>query len=338
MAAPSVRAVAYSARIMRTDIHNHVVPPASLALLRDDPRFGATVTDRGFTRGPVALSVSPGFREPDAKIEQLEAMGLEGAVISTAQALFCYDLDPDLGEKMAETTNTGLRDFAGAYPERLHWMATVPMSAPARAAHVLEEAVAEGAVGVEVGTSIAGQRLDEALFEPFWAAAERLRAPVLIHPAYNEAHCGLEPYYLQNVIGNLLETTVAIERLIASGVLSRHPEARVVLVHGGGYFPWQAGRLQHATTVRTELKDAPPDPWSFFGQVVVDTLTHDAAALAHLISRAGAVNVLMGTDSPFDMATPEPMTMLREVADEATVRLISEENPARVYGLREPAG
>jgi aminocarboxymuconate-semialdehyde decarboxylase len=324
---------------MKLDIHNHVLPKVSLDLLRTDPAYGATVTDTEFTGGNHGLFwLDPGFYEPDAKVEQLQAKGLDGAILSTAPPLFFYDLAPDLGEKIARLTNQGLQDFAAAYPDRLQWMATLPMAAPERVVAALEETVGAGAVGVEVGTCIAGRRLDEDAYEPFWAAAERLRTPVLLHPAFNEAHCGLQPYYFQNVIGNQLETTITIERLIASGVLSRHPDLSIVLVHGGGYFPFQAGRFKHAITVRRELQDAPADPWSFFGQVVVDTLTHDAATLRHLISRVGAANVMMGTDSPFDMSTPEPMKMLREVADEATVRAITEENIARVYRLSARVG
>jgi aminocarboxymuconate-semialdehyde decarboxylase len=323
---------------MKLDVHNHVLPKVSLDLLRTDRAYGATVTDTEFTGGNHGLFwLDPGFYEPDAKVAQLQAKGLDGAILSTAPPLFFYNLDADLGEKMARLTNQGLRDFAAAYPDRLRWMATLPMAGPERVVSVLEDAVTSGAIGVEVGTCIAGRRLDEEAYEPFWAAAERLQTPVLLHPAFNEAHCGLEPFYFQNVIGNQLETTVTIERLIASGALSRHPDVRIVLVHGGGYFPFQAGRLKHATTVREELKDAPADPWSFFGQVVVDTLTHDAETLRHLISRVGRTNLVMGTDSPFDMSTPEPMQMLREVADEETVRAITEDNIARVYRLSERA-
>ncbi len=319
---------------MKLDIHNHVLPKASLEVLRTDSAYGATVTDTEFTGGNHSLFfLDPGFYEPDAKIAQLEAKGLDGAILSTAPPLFFYNLDAALGERIARTTNGGLRDFAATYPDRLRWMATLPMAVPERVPAILEEAVESGAIGVEVGTCIAGRRLDEEAYEPFWATAERLQTPVLLHPAFNEAHCGLEPFYFQNVIGNQLETTVAIERLIASGVLSRHPDVTVVLVHGGGYFPFQAGRLKHATTVRAELSASPPDPWAFFGQVVVDTLTHDAATLRHLIARVGRDNVVMGTNSPFDMSTPEPMRMLREVADEETVRAITEENIARIYRL-----
>src|SRR5262249_6191631 len=154
---------------------------------------------------------------------ELESKGLEAAVISAAPPLFFYDVDERAGEAIAAATNEGLCAFAAVHPDRFRWMAHVPLGAPARAPEVLEDAVRAGAVGVGIAPSAAGRRLDEPAFEPFWTAAERLGTPVLIHPAYNEPHRGLSDYYLQNVIGNLLETTIAIERLICAGVLDRHP-------------------------------------------------------------------------------------------------------------------
>jgi len=153
----------------------------------------------------------------------------------------------------------------------------------------------------------------------------------MIPPAYNEPHRGLADFYLQNVIGNKLETTVAIERLICAGVLDRHPDLKIVLVHAGGYYPFQAGRLRHARTVRPELRSAPEDPWKSLGQIAVDTITHDREALRYLVSRCGAENVVMGTDLPFDMATPTPVDALDEAVDESTAKAIAEDNPARLY-------
>ena len=190
-------------------------------------------------------------------------------------------------------------------------------------------------MGVEVGSSIAGRRLDEPDYRPFWSQAEDLGLPVMIHPAYNEEHAGLKPWYLQNVIGNMLETTIAIERLICAGVLDDHPGLRVILVHAGGYFPYQAGRLRHARTVRPELSSAPEDPWSYRGQVLADTISHDRDALSFLVAKMGAENVVMGTDLPFDMATPHPMAALTEAVDGQTARQVAEDNPARLFRFHD---
>ncbi len=317
---------------MKIDVHNHVIPEPAVELLRTDPAFRTTVEgDRVRGGNHVEFTLLPSFRDPDAKLRELESKKLEAAVVSAAPPLFFYEVGAEASEAMAQATNRGLREFAAAHPDRYRWMAHVPLGAPDRAVAVLEEAVREGAVGVEVATNAAGARLDDERFAPFWAAAERLRTPVLIHPAYNEPHRGLDDYYLQNVIGNQLETTVAVERLICAGVLDRHPNLRVVLVHAGGYYPFQAGRLRHARTVRPELSSAPEDPWRYLDQITVDTITHDREALAYLISRCGAENVVMGTDLPFDMATPSPVDALAEATDAKTARAIAEENPARLY-------
>jgi aminocarboxymuconate-semialdehyde decarboxylase len=314
---------------VRIDVHNHAIPQTAIDLLNRDPVYGATVED-GVWRGGVHVNfeLAESFLDADAKLAELEAKELEAAVVSVSPTIFYYHVDAAAGEAMAVAGNEGLAEMAG---ERLKWMAAVPLQAPARAAAVLEEAVSAGAVGVEIGTSAAETPLDDPSLEPFWAAAERLGTPVMLHPAYVPKHPRLGDFYLENVIGFPLETTIAIERLICAGVLDRHPDLRIVLVHAGGYFPWQAGRLRHARTVRPELAESPADPWSYLGRVLLDPITHDADALRHLIAKVGAEHLVMGTDLPFDMATPEPMAALRAACDEETATQIAERNPAELY-------
>jgi aminocarboxymuconate-semialdehyde decarboxylase len=275
------------------------------------------------------------FTDPKAKLAELESKRLEAAVVSPAPPVFYYEVDAEAGEAMARAVNEGMVELCARAPDRFRWMAHVPLRAPDRATPILEEAARAGCVGVEVATMVNGRRLDEAQFEPFWAAAERLRLPVMIHPFYNQPHPGLDPYYLQNVIGNMLETTLSVERLICAGVLDRHPGLTLVLVHSGGYFAYQAGRLRHARGVRPELRDAPQDPWSYVGRLKFDTITHDVQALSYLVSRVGAGNVLMGTDLPFDMAPQRPVDELEQAVDAATARRVAEENAARLYRFED---
>ena len=318
---------------MRIDVHNHAVPEPAIALLNREPEYGAKVVNGRLHSGVhVPFELVPSFVGCAAKLEELERHELEGAVISVSPTLFYYHVEPGAGEAMARAVNAGLAAMAAERPDRLRWMASVPLQAPERAVAVLEDALAAGAVGVEIGTSAGpGKRLDERDLDPFWAAAERLGLPVMLHPAYTTPNPALADYYLENVIGFPLETTIAIERLICAGTLDRHPGLRVVLLHAGGYFPWQAGRLRHAATVRPELAGSPRDPWSYLGQVVLDPITHDAVALSYLVARVGSEHLVLGTDLPFDMATPDPMAMLRAVCNEDEVRAIAEHNPARLY-------
>jgi aminocarboxymuconate-semialdehyde decarboxylase len=319
----------------RIDVHNHALPEPALELLRREPRYGVKLNGRRWSGGKhVDFEIADSFVDVDAKLAELEARGLDAAVVSVAPPLFYYHVEPALGEEMARAANEGLRDLCAAAPERLRWLATAPLQDPGRAGAVLADAAADGAVGVEIGTAVVERRLDEDPFEPFWGAVERLNLPVTLHPAYTEGiNPALAPFYFENVLGFLFDTTVAIERLICAGVLDRHPALRFVLVHAGGYFPYQAGRLRHARAVRGELADAPPDPWAYLDRMFFDTITHDRLALDYLVRRVGAERVLLGTDLPFDMALPEPVELLRSAVGQRDARAIAETNPANLYGF-----
>ena len=312
------------------DVHNHVIPRSAIELLRNERAYRVTVDgDRVSGGNHPPFRLVSAFYEAAAKLEELDAKGIEAAVLSVSPTVFYYELDTAAGEAMAEAVNEGLAAMCEHDRERLTWMAHVPLQDAELSARLLEQASEHGAVGVEVGTSIAGERLDEERFEPFWSAAERLNLPVMFHPAYNEPHRGLEPYYLQNSIGNMLETTIAAERLICAGVLDRHPRVDVLLLHSGGYFPYQAGRLKHASTVRPELAEV--DPWSYVERLWFDTITHDTAALRYLVDRVGADHVVFGTDLPFDMAPPDPVGAVRDALGEELATRVGRTNPARLF-------
>jgi aminocarboxymuconate-semialdehyde decarboxylase len=314
-------------------VHNHAVPREAVELLRASDGYPIKVEGDVVEADRVRAELTPSFLDPAAKLEQLERVGLQAAVVSGSPALFAYEADPQRGAALCRAVNGGLADFCGHDATRFRWLAHVPLQAPDAAEELVAEAAGAGAVGAQIGTSVAGTPLSEAGLDPFWAAAEEHDMALIVHPAYNNPHPGLDGYHLQNVIGNQLETTIAAERLLVTGVLDRHPRLRLLLVHAGGYLPWQAGRLRHAATVRAELADSPPDPYDYFGRIVVDTITHDAAALRFLVDRVGAANVAMGTDLPFDMAPPDPVAALEEAVGEETARCVMEETPKRIFGL-----
>jgi aminocarboxymuconate-semialdehyde decarboxylase len=320
---------------MKIDVHNHAVPESVVAFLEREPAFGITVTgERQLSGGPEGeYTLQDRFSDADTKVADLEAHGLDAAVISIDPPFFYYDVDADAGAALAELLNQGLKEMCAQRPDRLAWMATIPLQDPVRAAEMLTAQHAAGCVGVELGTSTGARRLDDPVFEPVWDAAEGLGLPVMLHPAYQHPHPGFDRFHLTNVIGNMLETTIAIERLILAGVLDRHPGLNFVIVHSGGYFAYQQGRLRHARTVRSYADDVPRDPAKYFGQVALDCLTHDRDALGFLLTKAGVDNVVLGTDLPCDMATPEPWTELVAVAGEEVAHKVAEENVARRFDV-----
>jgi aminocarboxymuconate-semialdehyde decarboxylase len=320
---------------MRVDVHHHAIPETLLQLYAKEPDFGVKV-EHGRWRGEshVDFDLGPEFYDPGAKLSQLERLGLEGAVLSVSPTDFHYDVETEMATAAAKATNVGLAEMAAGSPDRLSWMASVPLQDGSAAAATLEEAVGEGACGVEIGTSLPDLRLDQAELDPFWAAAERSASPIMLHPAYNYPNPALAAYYLANAIGNLLETTVAIERLICAGILDRFPRIRFLLVHAGGYFPWQAGRLRHAAKVRPELAESPSDPLSYLDRIWFDSITHDVTTLRLLVERVGAERVVIGTDLPFDMAPPAPLDEIEAGITAPDAReQITATNAAALFGL-----
>jgi len=316
------------------DVHNHVIPQPVIDEVAREPGYGIRIAD-GRWHGRLVHPLVDEFYDPAAKLRRLDEAGIDAAVVSIAPPAFFYDRPEALGLRVWEAANAGLAEFCGAAPGRLRWFATLPMQQPGEAVRMYREAVAAGCAGVAVATSIAGRRLDEEEYEEFWAAAAQHGLPVLVHPWFNEPHPALDSYYLQNVIGNPVETTVMAERLICAGVFERHPGLRLILMHGGGFLPYQAGRLCHARGVRPELAGAPsPEQIRLaFGQLYFDTITHDAAALRYLVERVGADHVVLGTDLPYDMGLHQPLDTLRSALPEEVVTRVAGDNPCRLFGI-----
>ena len=134
------------------------------------------------------------------------------------------------------------------------------------------------------------------------AAAADLGVPLLLHPYYVGTSPGLVDFYLTNLIGNPLATTVCAARLIFSGTLDELGALRLVLTHGGGYLPYQIGRLDHGHRVRPEAKGCARPPSAYLPAFWFDTVTHAPGPLRFLADSVGTDHVVYGTDFPFDMA------------------------------------
>jgi aminocarboxymuconate-semialdehyde decarboxylase len=147
------------------------------------------------------------------------------------------------------------------------------------------------------------------------AVADRLGVPLMLHPYYVGPKPGLSDFYFTNSIGNPLDTCIAAARLMHSGVFDRYARLSIVLVHGGGFLPYQLGRLDHSFAVRTEPRSkTQTPPSSSLRRFWVDTITHSAASLAFLASLIGIDRLVVGTDLAFDMADPNPVATCEAAA------------------------
>src|SRR5213078_3667774 len=153
-----------------------------------------------------------------------------------------------------------------------------------------------GFKGCQILTNVAGKELSDPAFAPFWAKAEALGALVVIHPNGFTQGERFSRLYFSNVIGNPLDTTIALHYLIFDGVLERHPQLKILAVHGGGYLGAYPGRIDHAWGARSDSHgDLPRPPSSYLKKIFVDTVVFTPAQLAELVRFFGPDHVIMGT-------------------------------------------
>jgi aminocarboxymuconate-semialdehyde decarboxylase len=161
--------------------------------------------------------------------------------------------------------------------------------------------------------------LSDPRLEPMWARIAELGAVVFLHPFGCSLDERLDRFYLANTVGQPVENAVALSHLIFAGVLDRHPTLKIVAAHGGGYLPTAIGRSDHAWRVRPEARGCEHEPSSYLKRLWFDTVVHDAGALRHLIEVAGASQVVLGSDYPFDMGLEDPAAFVRAAGlDDAT--------------------
>lgn len=291
------------------DVHTHFVPPEAAAEARRGGGFDGLRAERdGGTewlvhRQGFRYPLHPAFSDVEARLRSMDERAIARAVVSIAPPLFGYAADPAEAVDFCRRANDALAAFAQDSGGRIDVVATLPMRTPDAAVRELHRAVADlGMRGAEIGPAIEDVPLDAPEHRPVLTAAAELGVPLVLHPYYVGPRPGLADFYLTNLVGNPLATTIAAARLILGGTLDALPALRLLLMHGGGYLPYQIGRLDHGHRVRPEAKGCRDAPSAYLRRFWYDTVTHEPRALAYLVGLAGADRVAYGTDFPFDMA------------------------------------
>jgi aminocarboxymuconate-semialdehyde decarboxylase len=327
------------------DVHTHFLPPECI---EDATNSTYVVRIRESQTRDVLLRRemdAPGY-EPaqlydlERRRQDIARMRVDLQVLSVPPPIgFFYDQEPELAARLCRVVNDGFARAAATDPAQFVALATVPLQDPAEAVRELDRVSGLGLRGVEIGTNIAGRDLDDAEFRPFFQTAQALGVPIFIHST-NAVALGngkrMRRYHLSNLIGNPTEDALAAASLVFGGVLEELPGLKVYLAHGGGSCPFLRGRWERGWHVRPEAKTCIQRPPSdYFGLLRFDSLTHAEAALGYLVASAGADRVMLGTDYPYDMGEPDPVSrigMLRDVSD-ADRRLVLGGNAAALFGL-----
>ncbi|MGH2775030.1 MAG: amidohydrolase family protein [Actinomycetota bacterium] len=329
---------------MIIDVHTHFIPPEFLNAA-DHPAWGAAVERRDGHRWVVhdegfAYPLNDGFLGNQAKLDDMDARGIDFSIMSLAPTLFYYWIDTADAVSFSRMANDSLAETVAGSRGRLAGTASLPMQDPDAAADEYRRCIQElGFVGAHVGTTIEGEYVDRDAYLPLWEAVNELGAPVILHPYYIGPKVGYEDYYLTNIFVNPLDTALAAGRLIFSGLFDRFENLKFLLVHAGGFLPYQIGRFDHGWKVRQEARislDRPPS--EYLDRFYFDTITHHDRALKWLIDLVGNQRVVLGTDLPFDMADEDPVGRLDRVADsEETRQLVGGSTASELFDLEEAA-
>jgi aminocarboxymuconate-semialdehyde decarboxylase len=310
------------------DFHSHVIPETIIAAMRADPeryatRIEAQAGKRYLVRGKLRLELLPEFSLAEAKLEAMDRKGIEISVISPGPQVFFYNLKEAEGMESARLVNDGIAAMVAKNPARLRGMATLPMQHPEAAVAEMERVAREhGFKGIELATAAPAGELADPSYRPILRRAQDLKMTIFAHPNTIGSGGRLDCYYLTNLIGNPLETTIMVANLMFSGALDELPRLKMLLAHGGGFAPYQVGRFVHGHKVRPETRaHTASSAKDMLKRFYFDTLTHDTQALRYLVELVGPERLVLGTDAPFDMGDENPRGTLSHLSPEEVALL-----------------
>jgi aminocarboxymuconate-semialdehyde decarboxylase len=330
---------------VNVDLHCHTFPDAYVSLLRSE----GSVQDVTFVpgeRGAEQLLVDGGKQtltltarmcSPESLLAAMDEARLDVAALSPASNMYHYGADASMARRLARAINEGFASLSAESPARLKFFATVPMQHPGWALSELDYAVRElGAVGIAIATNVQGANLDT---PDFWTVFERVHEydiPLFIHPAHVAGADRLSRYFLSNLIGNPVDTSIAVASLIFGGVMDRLPGLKVIVCHGGGVVPCLRGRWRHGVHVRPAIAEATSSNVDhLIDRLYFDTITHDTDLLRFLLETMSDDRLVLGSDYPFEMGDPRPVDSLEAMGQlsESSREKILGGNAARLLGL-----
>jgi aminocarboxymuconate-semialdehyde decarboxylase len=343
----SRKIVKRGSKSLAVDLHCHVHTPVADELAAQTGKPGADpITRYGNPRTQehqqkLRAALDRKLTSIDQRIADMDGMGVDVQAISTSPLQYYYSVEADLGRRISRTINERLAEIVGAHPDRFVALGTVPMQAPELAVAELEYCMRRlGFRGMEIGTNVGGTDLSDGRFEALFAKAEALGAVIFLHPIGFTDTRRLTQHFLTNVIGNPLDTTVALSHIVFGGVLERHPRLKFVAAHGGGYLSHYPARMDHAYKVRPECHDhIKRPPTSYLKKVYFDTVVFSRGQLEHLVRLWGADHIVIGTDYPYDMGYYQPVEFVNGTKSltRAQKDAIIGGNAAKLLGIKRKA-
>ena len=288
------------------DVHAHIAPTS---FLKEVHKFGKSFgvdideTESGhaltFPSLPTLRAAGGSLSDTVTRSEWMEEQGIGSQYMAAWLDIQGYTLPQNKEADWVRLLNEHMAQTADESGEAFRSIAAVPLRDGDRAARELEYAVKTlGMLGVMLPSDPADVDVADPVLEPFWAAAEALDVPVMLHGASHSKWPQVGPSFLAFSMGRTLDTTILAAKLIHSGLMDRHPNLKLILCHGGGSLPFLIGRLDVAYRLGMEkmadLNRGGPE--EYMPMLYYDTVTVNRRSLKLLLDLAGPEHVLLGTD------------------------------------------
>jgi len=330
---PRRQVVVSGRRVKTIDVHAHCAVPEALALL------GLKIG------GPSLRPDLDTASQIAVRLQAMDEQGIDMEALSINPNW--YKADRDLARQVCALQNQRLAETCAAHPDRFVAYATVALQHPDLAAEQLEEAVKKYNLrGAAIGGSVDGLEISDPKFHPFWAKAEQLGVLVFIHPQATGATTEMAKRfkgngYLGNVIGNPLETTIALSHLIFEGTLDTFPGLKICAAHAGGFLPSYSGRSDFGCSTRPDLCPGGPHgaikkkPSEYLKQMYYDTMVFNPEGVRHLAAEVGVSQLVVGTDFPYPWTTTQVDLILQSpgLTDDDKVAILGG-TAAKLLGIK----
>jgi aminocarboxymuconate-semialdehyde decarboxylase len=326
------------------DVHAHYVPHQLIeAIGKRGKDIGVRLDAPG--GGAPALQFDYGFKvrpffarlvEPVAERHAwMDEQGIDLQINGTWPDIFGYGLPRDACIAWHRMLNDTLAEWTDQNKARFAWISSVPLIDAEAAAAELERTVGMGACGVIISANVENTNIGELPLDPFWRKAESLGLPVLLHPVLAGPVPRVGKFALGQIAHYTYDTTLGIGSLLMSGVLDRFPRLKLVLSHGGGTYPYLAGRfdtMHRRMDKASQANVAAETPSAYAPRMIYDSIVHGPKQLRFLIDLVGLDNIVLGTDYSFPPADMEPLALLRAAGlSAAQTAAIADDNPRRVF-------
>jgi aminocarboxymuconate-semialdehyde decarboxylase len=244
---------------------------------------------------------------PELRVNEYLQFETQVQVVCTIPVMFSYWAKPLDCLDLSKYLNDHLAKLQDEYPKQYIGLGTLPMHDTELAVKELERCKKIGLKGIQIGSNINDENLNEERFFPIFEACEKLSMAILVHPWNMMGEKKMQKYWLPWLVGMPAETSRAICSMIFGGIFERLPKLRVNFAHAGGSFLSTIGRIQHGFDCRPDLVaiDNPVPPKNYLGKFWIDSVTHDPMMLEYVLKLVGSKKITLGTDYPFPLGDLE---------------------------------